>query len=201
MVGLYLKFIRLLAKNEYDLKARYIPALIFSSAFFGILYIHFHSLINFGWLDFLKLPTLIVLVLIFSIVPKTIAVIVSGYIQSMYWNKYGNTTIKYIQASKKEMHTDLLNLFDDNDALLQDMLAVTRNDRRLLSKNIFYGFMRNGAFLVTLFLFINIVYFKYVLITNAIICLLSYIFLYMSAQRYAEQIVNSYLETKMDSGN
>lgn len=197
MTGLYIKIIRLLAKNEYDLKARYFPALIFSILLALMLYERFQETLDFGWLDFLKLPLFIITALLFALIPKIIAPTVSGFIQTAYWNKYGNTTVKYIQRSNKKIHTNLLSLFDDTDLLIYDMLAVTREDKKLLAKNIFYGFMRNSSFLAVLLLAINVMYFQYALILNIVTCLMLFILLYISAQRYAEQITNSYLELKI----
>lgn len=201
MTGLYIKIIRLLAKNEYDLKARYFPALIFSILLALMLYVCFQETLDFGWLDFLKLPLFIITALLFALIPKIIAPTVSGYIQTAYWNKYGNTTVKYIQRSNKKIHIELLSLFDDTDILMHDMLAVTREDKKLLAKNIFYGFMRNLSFLAVLLLVINAAYFQYALIINMVTCLILFLLLYISAQRYAEQITNSYLELKIGNRN
>lgn len=191
-----MKIIQMLTKYDYELKARYFPALIFSLCLALMIYVRFQEALDFGWLDILKLPLFILSALLFAVIPKIIAPIVSGYIQTAYWNNYGNTTVKYIQRSKKKIYTDLLDLFDDTDALLHDMLAVTRPDKKLLAKNIFYGFMRNLSFLAVLLLVINISYFQYALIANSVTCLILFGLLYIASQRYAEQITNSYLEMK-----
>lgn len=76
------------------------------------------------------------------------------------------------------------------------MLKVTREDKLLFSKNIFYGFMRNFSFLIFIFLMINLYYFNYFIIENLLLLISSFICLYISSQRYAEQIIKSYIELR-----
>lgn len=193
---MYYKIIKWLSKNEYELKARYIPALIFMIVLeFAIINKYFYEL-DLGWLSMLKIPLLIISSLFLALLPKFCSVIISGYLQTLFWDKYGNTTILYIKKSKKPSFQKLLKLYDNSDSLLNNMLKATRDDRKLFSKNIFYGFMRNFSFLILCFLLINIIYFNYFIFTNIIILVVTLFCLYIASQRYAEQIIMSYIEHK-----
>jgi len=194
MNNLYFKIIRFLGKNEYELKARYIPALIFTLILEIMIVMKYYLILGLGWLDLLKIPLVIFSSLFFALLPKFCAAILSGYIQILYWDKYGNTTIKYLQKSTNQKYKNLLSKFNSLDELLSDMLKVTREDRLLFSKNIIYGFMRNFSFLILCFLIINYIYFNYFINENVFLLLFSLICLYISSQRYAEQIIKSYIE-------
>ncbi|AXX94840.1 hypothetical protein [Arcobacter ellisii] len=104
--------------------------------------------------------------LFIALLPKFCATTISGYIQTLYWDKFGNTIIKYIQKSKNKVYRDLLEIFDCEDKLISNMLMITREDKLLFPKNIFYGFMRNFSFLIFIFLMINLYYFDYFIIEN-----------------------------------
>ncbi len=196
MNNLYFKIIRLLVKNEYELKARYLPALIFTLIFEVAIVSKYYPILGLGWLDLLKIPLVIFSALFIALLPKFCATTISGYIQTLYWDKFGNTTIKYIQKSKNKVYCNLLGIYDCEDKLISDMLKVTREDKLLFSKNVFYGFMRNFSFLIFIFFMINLYYFNYFIIENLLILIFSFICLYISSQRYAEQIIKSYIELR-----
>ncbi|QKJ23818.1 hypothetical protein [Poseidonibacter lekithochrous] len=196
MNNIYFKIIRWLTKQEYELKARYIPALIFTSILLIMVYFKYLVILDLGWIDFFKIPIIVLTSLFLSLIPKFCATAISGYLQTLYWDKFGNTIIKYLKKSKNNVYQNLLNEFDDENILISNMLKMTREDRLLFSKNIFYGFMRNFSFLVVFFLFINIIYFDYFIFENIFFLVFSLICLYISSQRYAEQIIKSYIEIK-----
>lgn len=196
MNNLYFKIIKFLAKNEYELKARYLPALIFTLIFEVAIVLKYYPILGLGWLDLLKIPLVIFSALFIALLPKFCATIISGYIQTVYWDKFGNTTIKYIQRSKNKVYRNILEIFDCEDKLISDMLKVTREDKLLFSKNIFYGFMRNFSFLIFTFFMINLYYFNYFIIENLLVLIFSFVCLYISSQRYAEQIIKSYIELR-----
>ena len=196
MNSLYYKIIKMLAKNEYELKARYWPALIFTLIFEVAIVSKYYPILGLGWLDLLKIPLVVFSALFIALLPKFCATTISGYIQTLYWDKFGNTTIKYIQKSKNKVYRDLLEIFDCEDKLISNMLKITREDKLLFSKNIFYGFMRNFSFLIFIFLMINLYYFNYFIIENLLLLISSFICLYISSQRYAEQIIKSYIELR-----
>jgi len=193
MNKLYYRIIKFLIKNEYDFKARYLPAVLFTIVFEFSVYCKYF-LESFSLLDFIKIPIIIFSSLFLALLPKFCSVIMSGYLQTLYWNKFGNTTIKYIRKSKNTLYLNLLNKFENEDKLMSDMLKVTRENQLLLSKNIFYGFMRNFTFLIFCFLLINIIYFNYFIFENIFVLIFGCICLYVSSQQYAEQILKSYIE-------
>lgn len=198
MNNLYFKIIKFLAKNEYELKARYLPALIFTLIFEVAIVLKYYPILGLGWLDLLKIPLVIFSALFIALLPKFCATIISGYIQTVYWDKFGNTTIKYIQRSNNKVYRNILEIFDCEDKLISDMLKVTREDKLLFSKNIFYGFMRNFSFLIFTFFMINLYYFNYFIIENLLVLIFSFVCLYISSQRYAEQIIKSYIELRKE---
>jgi hypothetical protein len=196
--NLYFKIIRLLAKNEYELKARYLPALIFTLIFEIAIVSKYYPILGLGLIDLLKTPLVIFSALFIALVPKFCATTISGYIQTLYWDIFGNTIIKYIQKSKNKVYRNILEIFDCEDKLISDMLKITREDKLLFSKNIFYGFMRNFSFLIFIFFMINLYYFNYFIIENLLVLIFSFVCLYISSQRYAEQIIKSYLELRKE---
>lgn len=196
MTGIYFKIIKFLSKQEYELKARYIPSLIFTSAIMTMIYFKYLVNLDLGIVDYLKIPLIILTSLFITLLPKFCATTISGYLQTLYWDKFGNPTIKYLKKSKNSEYQNLLTLFENDDKLMSNMLKTTRECKLLFSKNIFYGFMRNFSFLVLVLFFINLIYFNYFIFENCLVFFLSFICLYISSQRYAEQIIKSYIEIK-----
>ena len=196
MNSLYFKIIKLLGKNEYELKARYFPAAIFTLSLEIMIVAKYYPILGIGYLDILKIPLIIFTSLFIALLPKFCGAILSGYLQTIYWDRYGNTTIKYLKKSTNEVYKNLLERYNNEDQLLSDMLKITREDRLLFSKNIIYGFMRNFSFLVLCLLVINYIYFDYFIKENLFLLLFLGICLYISSQRYAEQILKSYVELK-----
>lgn len=196
MNNIYFKIIKCLTKQEYELKARYIPALIFTISLIIMIYIKYLTQLDLGWVDTLKIPLIIFSSLFFALIPKFCSTIISGYLQTVYWNKFGNTTINYIKKNDKQAYKELLIKFNTDEELLLNMKKITRKNRLLLSKNIFYGFMRNLSFLAFCLLVINLIYFNYFIFENILLILFLFLCLYISSQRYAEQIIDSYLELK-----
>ena len=156
----------------------------------------YYPILGLGYLDILKIPLIIFTSLFVALLPKFCGTIISGYLQNIYWDRYGNTAIKYIKRSTNKVYQSLLKQYDNEEQLLSDMLKVTRGDRLLFSKNIIYGFMRNFSFLVLCLLMINYIYFDYFIKENLFLLLFLGICLYISSQRYAEQILKSYIELK-----
>ena len=196
MNSLYFKIIKLLGKNEYELKARYFPAVIFTLALEIMIVAKYYPILGLGYLDILKIPLIIFTSLFIALLPKFCGAILSGYLQTIYWDRYGNTTIKYLKKSTNKVYKNQLERYNNEDQLLSDMLKITREDRLLFSKNIIYGFMRNFSFLVLCLLVINYIYFDYFIKENLFLLLFLGICLYISSQRYAEQILKSYVELK-----
>lgn len=193
MGKIYIKIINLV-KYNYEFTARYLPALIFTIILeTSILYF---NKINFdlGIFDLAKIPLFIMFSLIISVIPKIIATNISGFVQTLYWDKFGNSIITFLQKTNNISYKELLNKFQTTDELIANLLKETRNDKKLLSKNIFYGFFRNFTFLVLIFLIINLIYFQYFTIENMILMIFCIIMLYISNQRYIEQICKSYIE-------
>jgi hypothetical protein len=196
MTGIYFKIIKFLSKQEYELKARYIPSLIFTGTIMTMIYFKYLVNLDLGFMDFLKIPLIILISLFITLVPKFCSTTISGYLQTIYWDKFGNPTIKYIKKSKNSEYKKLLTLFESDDKLLSNMLKITRECKLLFSKNIFYGFMRNFTFLILSLLFVNLIYFNYFIFENCLVFFLSFVCLYISSQRYSEQIIKSYIEIK-----
>lgn|GEM_PF-2307282 len=193
MGKIYIKIINLV-KYNYEFTARYLPALIFTIILeTSILYF---NKINFdlGIFDLAKIPLFIMFSLIISVIPKIIATNISGFVQTLYWDKFGNSIITFLQKTNNISYKELLNKFQTTDELIANLLKETRNDKKLLSKNIFYGFFRNFTFLVLIFLIINLIYFQYFTIENMILMIFCIFMLYISNQRYIEQICKSYIE-------
>jgi hypothetical protein len=190
---IYIKIINLV-KYNYEFTARYLPALIFT-IIFEISILYFNK-INFdlGIFDLAKIPLFIIFSLIISVIPKIIATNISGFVQTLYWNKYGNSIISFLEKTNNIRYKEILNEFQTKDELVTNLLKETRNDKKLLSKNIFYGFFRNFSFLVLIFLIINLIYFQYFIVENIILMIFCIIMIYISTQRYVEQICKSYLE-------
>ncbi len=193
MGKIYIKIINLV-KYNYEFTARYLPALIFT-IIFEISILYFNK-INFdlGIFDLAKIPLFIIFSLIISVIPKIIATNISGFVQTLYWNKYGNSIISFLEKTNNIRYKEILNEFQTKDELVTNLLKETRNDKKLLSKNIFYGFFRNFSFLVLIFLIINLIYFQYFIVENIILMIFCIIMIYISTQRYVEQICKSYLE-------
>lgn len=193
MGKIYIKIINLV-KYNYEFTARYLPALIFT-IIFEISILYFNK-INFdlGIFDLAKIPLFIIFSLIISVIPKIIATNISGFVQTLYWNKYGNSIISFLEKTNNIRYKEILNEFQTKDELVTNLLKETRNDKKLLSKNIFYGFFRNFSFLVLIFLIINLIYFQYFVVENIILMIFCIIMIYISTQRYVEQICKSYLE-------
>jgi len=191
--NIYIKIINLV-KYNYEFIARYLPALIFT-IIFEISILYFNKItFDLGIFDLAKIPLFIMFSLIIAVIPKIISINVSGYLQTVYWNKCGNSTIKFINNTNNLLYKDLVNKFKNDDELISKLLKETRGDKKLLSKNIFYGFFRNFSFLVLIFLIINLIYFKYFIIENIILMVFSMIMIYISSQRYSEQICKCYIE-------
>ncbi|QHG91416.1 hypothetical protein CVO_06015 [Sulfurimonas sp. CVO] len=193
MGKIYIKIINLV-KYNYEFTARYLPALIFTIILeTSILYF---NKINFdlGIFDLAKIPLFIMFSLIISVIPKIIATNISGFVQTLYWDKFGNSIITFLQKTNNISYKELLNKFQTTDELIANLLKETRNDKKLLSKNIFYGFFRNFTFLVLIFSIINVIYFQYFTIENMILMIFCIFMLYISSQRYIEQICKSYIE-------
>jgi len=189
----YIKIINLV-KYNYEFTARYLPALIFT-ILFEVSILNFNKIVfNLGIFDLAKIPLFIIFSLIIAVIPKIISTNVSGFIQTLYWDIYGNSIIKYLNKTSNINYKNLLNKFNNNDELVAILLKETREDKKLLSKNIFYGFFRNFTFLVLVFLIINIIYFQYFIIENVIFIFFCFLMIYISSQRYIEQICKSYLE-------
>ena len=195
---MYFKAIRYLSnpKLTYELIARYLPALLFSIALEICLFLKLNLWHSLPVLDMLKIPLVIIATIFLALIPKFISTSITSYAQTAYWNKTGNSTIKYIQNSRKKLYLSLLQLFETTDELMQDMLKATRADSKLQSKNIIYGFFRNFSFLAFAFLLINWQYFDFYVIETTIVVLVSTSCLYISSQNYAEQIIQSYIQIK-----
>ena len=189
----YIKIINLV-KYNYEFTARYLPALIFT--IISEIYILYYNQISFdlGIFDLAKIPLFIIFSLIISVIPKIISTNISGFIQKLYWDKYGNSIIKFLSTTKNLQYKNLLDKFENNDELISKLLKATRGDKKLLSKNIFYGFFRNFTFLVLVFLIANAIYFQYFIMENVILIIFCIIMTYISSQRYIEQICKSYVE-------
>lgn len=193
MTKIYIKLINLV-KYNYEFTARYLPALIFT-IILEIFILYFNQItFDLGIFDLAKIPLFITFSLIVSVIPKIISTNISGFVQKLYWDKYGNSIIKFLNKTNNLQYKDLLNKFKNNDELIAILLKETREDKRLLSKNIFYGFFRNFTLLVLIFLVINLIYFQYFIIENMILLLFCMLMIYISSQRYIEQICKSYVE-------
>lgn len=192
-MNIYLKIINLV-KFNYEFTARYLPALIFTITIILCLLKSQYIILELGFFDFLKLPLVISTSLIITVIPKIIATSISGFIQESYWKKYGNSIINYLNNSNNDIYKRLLTLFNSDNELISDLLKKTRNDKKLLSKNIFYGFCRNSLFLIFIFLIINLIYFNYLIILNFFIFVFCILMVYISSQRYIEQLLKSYIE-------
>lgn len=192
MTKVYFNIVKFLAKDEYDFKARYFPALLFTIILEIIILYKYQVEFNLGWLSILKTTLFILFSLFITLIPKNIATIVSGYLQTLVWDSNGNPTINYIKSNN---YTELLNNISERE-LLSEMLKVTRSDRKLLSKNIYYGFFRNASFLVFSFLLVNAIYLNFYVLETLSIFVVFLILLYISAQRYSEQIIQSYMEMR-----
>lgn len=193
MGKIYIKIINLV-KYNYEVTARYLPALIFT-IILEISILYFNK-INFdlGIFDLAKIPLFIMFSLIISVIPKIIATNIPGFVQTLYWDKYGNSIITFLEKTNNMSYKELLSVFQTHDELIANLLKETRNDKKLLSKNIFYGFFRNFTFLIIIFLIINLIYFQYFIIENIILMIFCIMMLYISNQRYIEQICKSYIE-------
>jgi hypothetical protein len=192
MTKIYFNIVKFLARDEYDFKARYFPAILFTIMLEMLILYKYQVEFDLGWLSLLKTTLFILFSLFIALIPKYIATVVSGYFQSLVWNNIGNPTINYIKSNDYKV---LLNNVTEQE-LLSEMLKVTRKDRKLLSKNIFYGFFRNGSFLVFSFVLIDVIYLNFYVLESLSMFVIFIILLYISAQRYAEQITQSYMEMK-----
>jgi len=193
MNNIYIKIINLV-KYNYEFTARYLPALIFT-IFLELCILYFNQItFDLGILDIAKIPLFVIFSLIVAVVPKIIATNISGYIQTLYWDNYGNSIIFFLRKTKNLMYKKLLNIYRNNDELVSNLLQKTRDDKKLLSKNIFYGFFRNFSFLVFIFLVINLFYFKFYILENLALFIFNLILMYISNQRYIEQLCKSYIE-------
>ena len=192
MDKIYLKIIHL--QNNYEFVARYLPALIFTIILEISIYYYNNITIDLGSFDILKIPLFITFSLIITIIPKMIATSISGFLQNIYWDNFGNSTIKFINNTNNLEYKSLIDKFNDDDKLILELLGKTREDKKLLSKNIYYGFFRNFSFLILIYLILNLIYFKYFIIGNIFLMCFSMLMIYISSQRYSEQICKSYIE-------
>ena len=136
MTKIYFDIIKFLARDEYDFKARYFPAVLFTIILEVVVLYKYQVEFDLGWLSILKTTIFILFSFFIALIPKNIATIVSGYLQTIVWNNIGNPTIDYIKSNN---YTKLLDNVSEKE-LLTEMLKVTREDKKLLAKNIFYGF-------------------------------------------------------------
>jgi hypothetical protein len=192
MTKLFWKITRYLAQDEYELKARYLPALLFTIITIISLYYKYRFELNFRLIHLISMPLILIGALFVALIPKSIATEVSGYLQSLYFNRIGNPIIGYVN---KNSYSYLLNRQDPNK-LVSDMKKVTRRDRKVISKNIFYGIFRNTSFLILIYLIIDLLLFKNYIYTVLIIFIISLVLIPISVQRYAEQLTQSYVELK-----
>jgi len=192
MTKVYFNIIKFLARDEYDFKARYFPALLFTITLEVIILYKYQVEFDLGWLSILKTTLFILFSLFIALIPKNIATIVSGYLQTIVWDSVGSPTINYLKSNGFE---SLLDNKSDKD-LLTEMYQVTRKDKKLLAKNIFYGFFRNASFLLFIFLLVNVKYLNFYLFETLVVFVIFIILMIISTQRYAEQITKSYMEMK-----
>ena len=117
MGKIYIKIINLV-KYNYEFTARYLPALIFT-IIFEISILYFNK-INFdlGIFDLAKIPLFIIFSLIISVIPKIIATNISGFVQTLYWNKYGNSIISFLEKTNNIRYKEILNEFQTKDELV-----------------------------------------------------------------------------------
>ena len=98
MDKIYLKIIHL--QNNYEFVARYLPALIFTIILEISIYYFNNITIDLGSFDILKIPLFVTFSLIITIIPKMIATSISGFLQNIYWDNFGNSTIKFINNTR-----------------------------------------------------------------------------------------------------
>lgn len=170
--------------GSYNLCARFAPGFLFILAVYFLL----------GY-DIEKLESnsliFITLIIILSIISGFASASLIKFIEWFVWKNF-NPTIYYLKSHHKELYKNLLLKYKDDKQIIINILTTTREDSKLLWKNIAYGFFRNSILLSFICLFFSCQ--TQYLYWNLGICLFIVFMTFVSTCYYAHQAIESYKE-------
>lgn len=133
----------------------------------------------------------ITLIIILSIISGFASASLIKFIEWFVWKNF-NPTIYYLKSHHKELYANLLLKYKDDKQIIINILTTTREDSKLLWKNIAYGFFRNSILLSFICLFFSCQ--TQYLYWNLGICLFIVFMTFVSTCYYAHQAIESYKE-------
>lgn len=171
--------------GTYNLCARFAPGFLFIVSIYILK----------GY-DLTKLETnsfvYIVAIVILSFACGSTSANIIKIAERLFWGEFGNPIIIYLKYRKKDLYDGLFKKFRNDDVVKTEILKATREDEKLLWKNILYGFFRNSILLsiVSMYFSYSVGYFC----TNFIVFLLIIVMTSLSSFLYAQQAIESYIE-------
>lgn len=176
--------------GTYNIFARFLPSFLYV-CYFDMLN---EKIISRTIANFLDIHILIILAIV-AIPFALISAMISSLIQQFIWRKLGNPIIKTFKKTDLKLFKKLKNKYHEDYKIISHILSVTRQDEKLLMKNIFHGFFRNSIILSLLVTAIMcLINYDYFLYANIFIFCFNLIFSFLSAVYYRKQLFNSYME-------
>ena len=115
--------------GTYNLCARFAPGFLFIVSIYILK----------GY-DLTKLETnsfvYIVAIAILSFACGSTSASIIKIAERSFWGKFGNPIIIYLKCYKKDLYDSLFEKFKNDDVIKTEILKITRNDEKLLWKNI-----------------------------------------------------------------
>lgn len=131
--------------GTYNLCARFAPGFLFIVLVYTL---KGYDLSRLETNSFVYIVTIVIL----SFICGSISAGIIKIAERLLWRKFGNPTIIYLKCYKKDLYNGLFKKFGNDDAIITEILRVTRNDEKLLWK------ISHTAFLEILFYFLLLVF-------------------------------------------
>lgn len=171
--------------GTYNLCARFAPGFLFIVSIYILK----------GY-DLTKLETnsfvYIVAIAILSFACGSTSASIIKIAERSFWGKFGNPIIIYLKCYKKDLYDSLFEKFKNDDVIKTEILKITRNDEKLLWKNISYGFFRNSILLSIIGFYFS--YLTGYFCINLMVCFSIIVMTLLSTILYAQQAIESYIE-------
>lgn len=170
--------------GSYNICARFAPGFLFVIALYFLLgyditYLESNSVI------------FMTLVIILSTISGFASASIIKFFEQSLW-KIRHPTILYLKYYQTEIYNELLEEYKDDNKIITNILKVTREDSKLLWKNIAYGFFRNSILLSIACLFFS--YQTQYFCWNLGNCLFVVFMTCVNSYYYAHQAIESYKE-------
>jgi len=171
--------------GTYNLCARFAPGFLFIVLVYTL---KGYDLSRLETNSFVYIVTIVIL----SFICGSISAGIIKIAERLLWRKFGNPTIIYLKCYKKDLYNGLFRKFGNDDAIKTEILKITRNDEKLLWKNISYGFFRNSILLSIIGFYFS--YLAGYFCINLIVYFSILVMTCLSTILYAQQAIESYIE-------